>query len=278
MAHLDSVFEHKIAQHAVVATATPRRLIVFIHGWRGDAWSTWGEFGRPPAEDWWAESDLLFVNYDSTSESVVATADRIRARIGDFYPLPNRSMLERDGYLARADITSPYHELILVGHSLGGLVARRALVDALEEWRTDHFSDDLRPAILDAKLRLFSPASAGFQPRGALGALKAAPLWWVAEIFLSRGGAYLDLLPGSDTLISTRLRTERWGVNDARAASLAAEILWANPEKVVATEKYDTDARTRTIDRTDHGSVCKPSMTYDHPYRFVRTGRIDADS
>lgn len=272
MRHVNSRFSHTLGSHALVSTATATRLIVFVHGWRGDATATWGEFAKPPTDEWWGSSDLLFVDYDSTKESVVATADRIRARLKDFYPTPHEHMLVRDGVAVRAGWNAPYEELIIVGHSLGGLVARRALVDALDEWRGKSFTPASRPDILDAALRLFSPASAGFLPRGALGALYAAPLWWVADMFLRRGGAYLDLQPGSATITSTKEWTEAYGVGHEHAGALAASLLWANPEKVVATERYATDAQTRTADGTHHASVCKPTAEYSLPYHFVKTG------
>lgn len=272
MRHIHSRFSHAFAGYAVVSTKPAERLIVFIHGWRGDAAGTWGEFAKPPADEWWAVSDLLFVDYDSTSESVVATADRIRARIKDFYPVPNGEMLVRRGVAVRENWEQPYRELIIVGHSLGGLVARRAVVDAIDEWKGKGFDAVLRPPILDAHLRLFSPASAGFLPRGFVGACQAAPLWWVVEMFLRRGGAYLDLQPGSATITSTKEWTEAYEVGHEHASALAASLLWANPEKVVATERYATDAQTRTADGTDHGSVCKPNAGYSLPYHFVKTG------
>ena len=49
--------------------ARPRRLIAFVHGFRGRALSTWGDFpysgGR---SEYIRESDMLFVEYDSTRE------------------------------------------------------------------------------------------------------------------------------------------------------------------------------------------------------------------
>ena len=275
MPHIDSLFPHDLAQHALVSLQPARRLIVFIHGWRGDATETWGEFVDPPAEDWWDEADLLFVQYDSTAETVLATADRVRERFRDFYPTPSELMVVCEGYAVREDWQRPYDELVLVGHSLGGLVARRVVVDALDEWKSEGYAPDKRAGILDARLRLFSPASGGFLPRGILGALNAAPLWWVVEMFLRRGGAYLDMQPGSETLRTTQAYTEAYGVGDPNASALAASLLWANPEKVVATVRYATDARTRTADGTDHRSVCKPTDEYDLPYRFVRTGQLE---
>jgi len=274
MGHFLSCFEHDLAESAAVTDRTARRLVVFVHGWRGHPLDTWGGFPEPPDDVWWREADLLFVAYDSTKESMTASADRLRSRIGDFYPRPYEAMLTNEVASVRDDRDRDYEELIIVGHSLGAVVARRAVVDALDEWASTDYEGGTRPSILDARLRLFSPASAGFAPRGLLGAFRATPTWWVAEMFLRRGGAYPDLQPGSPVLVSTRKRTERYGSEDVRAGALAAHLLWANPERVVTTERYDTDPVSRTMDGTDHRSVCKPDIGYTAPFHFVQAGTL----
>lgn len=271
--HVDSIFEHDLVRHALVSRRPATRLVIFVHGWRGDATSSWGGFYTPPNDDWWQDADLVFVQYDSTAETVTATSDRIRRQIGDFFPVPYKRMLVDEEGPVRADFDSPYDELVLVGHSLGGLVLRRALVDSMHEWRASGYRAGQRPVILEAALRLFSPASAGFQPRGLLGAFKSAPLWWIAEMFLT-SGAYPDLQRGSVLIKQTQDWTEAYG-GDGRASALAASILWANPERVVITDRYETDARTQTADKTTHSSVCKPSDKYTLPYRFVQKGCTD---
>jgi len=271
--HIPSVFDHSLGGYAMVARKPARRLVVFVHGWRGNAYNSWGDFDTPPNDDWWGAADLLFVEYPSTSESVTASADRMRKYLRDFYPLPNKLMLVSGDFAAREDRDTPYEELVLVGHSLGGLVVRRALVDSIDEWKFDGFPDNKRPMILDASVRLFSPASAGFLPRGLLGAFKEAPIWWLVEMFLS-SGAYPDLKQDSVIIRETRARTEIYK-GDSRAHALSTSILWANPERVVITERYSTDARTRTADGTTHATVCKPTDEYNLPYQFVESGLIE---
>lgn len=273
--HALSDFAHPLAQFALVSEVRARRLVVFIHGWRGKAKETWGDFGvRPPSDQWWSESDLLFVQYDSVKERVTSVADRLRQHIGDFYPTPSAEMLVREGAKARDDISTPYEELILVGHSLGGLVIRRAMVDALDEWRYLNLDATERPTILDGCLRLFSPASAGFEPSDWLGVLRAAPLWWIAEMFLSYGSPYKSLQPKSSLIQATRSRTEAYAEPAELRRLIAAYILWASHESVVETERYTTDALTRSAHRTTHQSVCKPNANYVIPFTFVARGDI----
>ncbi|WP_024477443.1 alpha/beta hydrolase [Arthrobacter sp. CAL618] len=250
------------------------RLVVFIHGFNGKAISTWNEFpGSGRTSDWWKESDMLFVGYDSKRDNITAVASRIRDRLPDFYPTPHQGAMTVGGIPARADTTSSYKELIVVGHSLGGLIARRAMADAAQEHldSSDASTAPDNTEILDAQLRLFSPASAGFRAAGLLGAVRASGLWPALFLYLSRSSAFTDLQPGSTTLLDTRRRTEALA---STYGSLRARILWASPDDVVIPERYDTDYVEYLADGRDHGSVCKPNASYPLPLRFASTGRM----
>jgi alpha-beta hydrolase superfamily lysophospholipase len=169
-----------------------------------------------------------------------------------------------------------YDEVYLVGHSLGGLVIRRALADVAQAWNEEREldKDAPRPRLLDARVRLFSPASAGFQPKGRLALLKALGMWSTVDLVLSQSAAYHDLQPGSQLLESTRKRTEALVKNDKVSfAALRAQIVWANPEHVVATERYDSDPVQASANDTTHLSVCKPHAQYRLPWIFVETGK-----
>jgi alpha-beta hydrolase superfamily lysophospholipase len=254
----------------------PSRLIVFVHGFYGGAVDTWRDF--PDAQDpWWEASDLLFVGYDSFRDNIVGAASRLRRRLPDFYPhLPDRYLMAGSARV-RSSSEDPYGELCVVGHSLGGVLLRRALCDAARHWETARETDEHaeRPPILAADLRLFSPASAGFQASGWLGLLRASPAWAVVRLHLSRSSAFNDLQQDSIILRETRSRTEALvGADRDRFSALRADVLWANPDEVVVTECYTTDRSEDCIDGQNHQSVCKPNWGYLEPWQFVATGAI----
>jgi len=252
------------------------RLVVFVHGFRGQAVSTWYQFPESgDRNDWWRASDFLFVGYDSARDTIVGVATRVSKHLSRFYPHVPTDLLEVGGVRVRPAGTEPYRELLLVGHSLGGVVLRRALCDLAQSWIEHRETDPeaLRPALLDATLRLFSPASAGFRSAGWLGLLQASAFWSALNMYLRRSSAYTDLQPRSDLLANTRQRTERL-VSDHRQelAALRASILWANPDDVVLAERYDTDHVDDSVDGTSHITVCKPSNAYEMPWPFVEHG------
>ncbi len=214
---------------------------------------------------------MLFVGYKSTRDNITSVADRLRRKLPDFYPIPFPPAMNVKGVAPRDDVSTPYEELILVGHSLGGLVIRCALVDAAQHWVNETPGTAL-PILLSAQTRLFSPASAGFRPAGFLALAEA--LGWLrgAEIRLRMSSAYTDLQPGSSTLVGTKERTEEL-CRTSQVPALRARILWANPDDVVMAEWYSTDAFRDSEDGQSHLTVCKPDDNYPRPWQFVETGR-----
>lgn len=245
-----------------------KRLVVFVHGFNGSAVESWNEF--PVAggfRDWWSASDLLFVTYPSTRDSVAGAAYRLRQRLPDFYPTPHPAAMG-NRHPARDNTKEPYSELILVGHSLGGVVLRRALADAAQI----HKDDGTSSILLESSLRLFSPAQGGFRPTKGVGALRASPLWKFIEIILRASNSYADLEPGSGALTDLRRRTEALAVD---YAALRAATIWANPDEIVADQSYDTDRVDSFVDGKNHRSICKPKRyEYEVPWDFAESGSL----
>lgn len=251
-----------------------KRLVVFVHGFRGGPVASWRQFPLAgQRSDWWRTADLLFVGYASERDNILGVSNRLRQTLPEFYPsLPDELLGPGRGPLVRPP-SGKYEELVLAGHSLGGVIVRRLLCDAAEQWLAELEADPNapRPPILDASVRLFSPASAGFRPGGSLGMLRALPLWTYINVYLRRSTAYTDLQPSSVFLRETKSRTEAVlvGSRASELKALRAEILWANPDEVVLTERYTSDRPDRSADDTTHRSVCKPDDAYELPWDFV---------
>ncbi|SFU10859.1 hypothetical protein SAMN04487915_11158 [Arthrobacter sp. ov118] len=248
-----------------------KRLIIFVHGFLGQTVSTWKEFqhsGR--VGQWWREADMLFVGYKSTRVNVASVGHLLIRQLPLFFPTPFPPAMQVKGVAVRDDTMSPYEELILVGHSLGGLVVRCALVEAAQQW---HYSPPgtERPILLSAQTRLFSPATAGFRPAGFLGLAEAFGMRGISEMYLRMSSAYLDLQPDSSMIQETQSRTKYFYEKTSEPA-LQARILWANPDNVVKAEGYMTDLFADSVDGKSHLTVCKPHDGYTRPWQFVESG------
>lgn len=255
----------------------PVRLIVFVHGFGGKTVKAWNEFALSGATSaWWRECDMLFIGYDSLRERPGETAAWLRRRLPDFYPAPPTELFQARDALAREPAQTSYRELFLVGHSLGGFILRLALLQQARKWLFEDREVDAsvaRPTLLDGKLRLFSPASAGFQPTGLLAMLTS--VFSLGMVALEGAPAFIALRRDSDLLEQTRNDTEAL-VSDhvSELSALRARIMWARPERVVERDGYRTDYEAESlVPQRTHSEVCKPCPGYEQPRRFVETGR-----
>lgn len=260
-----------------LSATAPVRLVVFVHGFGGKTVNTWNEFQQSGhAGAWWRESDMLFVGYESLQERPGETAAWIRRRLADFYPRLPPGISVRGDVGARTSAVLPYRELVLVGHSLGGLILRLVLLQQARTWLLEDraiSSHAPRPPLLDAQLRLFSPASAGFQPAGLLAMLTC--VLSAGTVVLRGAPAFTALRQDSDLLARTRQETEALvGRHSGDLAALRARIMWARPEQVVERDGYETDYEADSLVPTrGHIAVCKPHVGYEQPRQFVETGR-----
>jgi hypothetical protein len=242
----------------------PSRLVVFVHGFNGKPVKTWRQFDQPdPNRAWWAQSDLLFVGYNSLSDSIVGVANRLRKLLPDFYP----------SNAVEPDEPRTYQELFVLAHSLGGLIVRRAVLDSVELWLQRGKAGE-KPVLVDSAVRLFSPAIAGYRLAGILGVVKAFGLINGVEVYLNKASAFIDLEPDSYIIKSTRKGTEKLVLEGAGFQSaLQPAIVWASPDNIVIEGRYDTDEVDDSWDRTTHTSVCKPKrLKFEKPWIFAESG------
>ena len=258
-----------------VSTQSATRLVVFVHGFHGRAVETWREFNVPADRAWWGETDMLFVGYDSMKENTLSVVHRLMSVLPQLFPMLPAAMTLALGARIRPE-DARYRELVLVGHSLGGVIVRRLLAETAREWDVDGApAGAARPLVLDATAYLFSPASEGFLPKGWIGVAKELGMLRIADVRLRKAPAYSEVQPNSALLRETRKTTKRLvKIHGKQLDSLRASILWANPDAVVQVENYPTDRRSRSVDNSSHVKICKPGPAYQAPWDFVEGGRI----
>ncbi|ACV79056.1 hypothetical protein Namu_2710 [Nakamurella multipartita DSM 44233] len=268
-----------------VSHQPPDRLVIFVHGFMGKSVKTWRQFDAGGGvSDWWRKSDMLFFGYSSLSDSVAATSNRLRQLLFDFYPHPPTGPLFLDNSPIRPHIEMPYKELVIVGHSLGGLVVRCALLYIAENWHKPHSgAESPPPDVLSARVFLFSPATGGFRPSGKVALARELGLLRFAELRLNMAPAYLELAVNSATLNSIRTRTrtllDEFGNEGLQA--LRPTVLFANPDDVVNYDTYWHDTQHDSQDGRSHSSVCKPNQSYWAPWYMVEANvariRVERD-
>jgi pimeloyl-ACP methyl ester carboxylesterase len=291
--HDVTITGHEGCYALISASPLTDTAVVFVHGFWGDAHSTWHQIqvlidNEALPHNWCGNADLFFFEYRGASENVGKNADSLRQFLSQVFPTPSQSFFVED--IRELDWTlsfglayvrireGPYHysKLILVGHSLGGLVIRKLILDELKRLRDEVQSPNWlrewsRRPILGAKLRLFSPAHLGFQPKGVPGvafglknigaAMRVALTWW---------RAFSELSPGAEIIRDVRSQTENYAKACPAIPALAASVYWADREDIVVIGDYECDhAPAYGHNQTNHISVCKPTLTYLNPLAFI---------
>jgi pimeloyl-ACP methyl ester carboxylesterase len=287
--HLHSYIPGFKNSFALISTAKPDlvdRAVVFVHGFNGSARSTWTDFisliDSVDNRSWWDHSDIYFFHYRwaSVFRQVSRNALSLLNFLEAIFPQPPPEL-----FPASSDALPTQHaykHLALVGHSEGGLLTRKIILDVagdddrLEKYRrspTRATDPEPQPeGLLVADLRLFAPAIAGEALTGFLGILASSPI--VAPV-LHVSAAKTSMASPSSPVVTTRQNTEYYS-EFLSMPCFRAHILWADNDHVVLSEKYLRDRACKNLrPLTDHSSVCKPSLLYLLPVHFVEKGVVD---
>ena len=244
--------------------------IVFVHGFLGDPHETWYAFqdlviSHPTAATYWNKRDLFFFTYKSFDDVIETSARSLLRFLNLIFPSPPANILSilDDVHAPKrlASLDSParaYRQLVLVGHSEGGLVIRKAVVIGEKEANP----------ISKAKLVLFAPAISGVNPAGFYGMLMASPANWIALVSLGRSFAYRDMNSSrfltdvtNDTLDARNIHPEH--------TALWAKVIFGSKEDVVEPVKWPGDNQVAEEVGKNHLSVCKPKRGYDRPITHI---------
>ncbi len=243
----------------LLAVHPNRKALLFIHGFNGNAIRTWSDFHELlPKCSTCSGHDVFFYGYDGLRAEMNASAAIFRVFLHRFFEETQSLLTNNLPESAQREDDFQYDELVVVAHSLGAVIARRALLDATREdsdW------------VAKTKLVLYSPAHKGarvadlaleaassfrFLKFFALGALFKSPL--VEE--LRQDSPWLRKLL-EDTEVATKDRANRH--------LIAKRVIIAEYEKIVVNEIFGDDPPPHTIPDTTHTTVCKPTEDFQQP-------------
>lgn len=247
--------------------------VVFVHGFLGDTEGTWLNFqgmidsqhARYPR---WAKCDVFFFSYPSFFQEITDSGEQFLEFTSAIYPKPPdwlfsipKSLPGIPAGVVVLDLPQhTYESLILVGHSEGCIVIRRAVTIAYKR-ETQH------PILKSGMLALFAPAHLGFQPTGwiraclAVGRVEAiiVPLLNFSPAFAEMKEKELLEQIREDTTIfweKTHLDVMR------------ARVLFGK-ERIVVKGEFTNDILEASEPGKNHVSICKPKADYARPIDFV---------
>lgn len=239
----------------------PTALVVFVHGFRGDALETWQPFDRiATGSEAFREVDLVFFGYDAHYSNVMASSSFLYDFLKDAVAGPEAIVSALLPKL-RADRSKGYKRIVLVAHSLGAVVCRWALLRAVEEkkeWREN------------VKMLLFAPAHSG-SDLGAVASAAFSNVPWVplfVEAVKAKVPLVKELDPESRILTELAERVRRASPNEL--CLRAHRVIVAEREIVVSNLPFPGDPCPDALRDTDHVSVCKPSSRVHKAVGFLQ--------
>ncbi len=229
----------------------PTRLVVFVHGFIGesiDTWKCFPELLRTTRD--FAKCDVVFYGYKSLKGQVNNNALR-------FYRCLEK-LLETETVKRGID----YDKVVLVAHSLGSIVVRRALLNA---------KDEKKPWLAKCRMVLFAPAHRGARVQKIV--LNALPV--VGRVLGGLGLLTMpvldDLQPDSETIENLIRDSQSYIDRGEGDFTIAHTVVWAGNELVVHNEKFCSDPVAQEFEEKTHTSVCKPVVRdYEDPLHIVR--------
>jgi pimeloyl-ACP methyl ester carboxylesterase len=257
----------------LLANQNANTALLFVHGWGGSASGTWEDFQRAVRfSPETAAADAFFLNYPTRRTTVPFCAGEARRFLRDLLHDPANTMV--NGSLPRGVARRApgirYDRVVVIAHSMGAVVVRRALLDLDRPDAANALDDADRAKI---RLLFFAPAHTG----------STLPL-------LIASGLGLDAVPGAKMLgelLSVRYRSlrdlaigsrflgklagdnaaarERRQAAGASTGHLIAFVFHAENDKVVEQDDFDLDPPLDGVMDKHHRSLCKPDETYRKP-------------
>lgn len=242
---------------ALFAVRPARKALLFIHGFSGNAITTWSDFHLLlPQCSRCAGHDLYFYGYDGLRAELNASAALFRESLQRLLGQTNEFLTRNLPPSARRDAAYGYDEVVIAAHSLGAVIARRALLDATRSGS---------PWVRNVKLVLFAPAHRGARVTEL--ALEASSFGFL-RLFspvIRFQSPLIDALKRDSPTLTKLADDTRASIAAGNTHLIAAKVVLAHYERIVENEPFCDDPPPVSIPDTTHTSVCKPNPHFRDP-------------
>jgi len=259
---------NSIAHWAFICDGTA---FLFVHGFNGHATRTWDLFpgyliSNPVISNDTTNlkrADAIFYGYDSLTKQVWTNADRLY----DLLRLmgTNPSDMVVNPTLSEESHRPPafsYNRIILVSHSLGAVLCRKALLKAYRKkdlWLNKIALIQFAPADMGAHLPILLKEV-------MFPLLPTSILYGYVKLYAQ---VIFDVSVGSEPLKRLREDTLECLRNDPAAPLKARCVVHASDERVVVQDEFIPDEEMIRIDGKGHSEVCKPTKDYMKPLEIL---------
>lgn len=249
----DSTFKTAAGTVCYWSRRPRRRLLLFVHGYRGHAEETWSDFPRllrhTPET---AGADLCFYGYNAANCQIDISA----SLLSDFLGALSRAAF-RYRRTFHSDVSaneSPWDDVYFVAHSLGAVIVRKCLLDDIT------YS---RPRPYRTRMVLYAPAHLGttlLDPHGAGNRLTSGWLAEMMRVIGRRATPVLDQLRQGSPALKKLLTETKQALARGNAHHLVARmVVFGEFEDVVVVSRFLEDPQPRILPHRTHYCVCKPT-------------------
>jgi alpha-beta hydrolase superfamily lysophospholipase len=237
------------------------KLIVFVHGFIGHATDTWLDFpGMLTADSRARDVDVVFYGYDALYRQAGTSAALFREFLTRLVEPPHDV-----GQSVQRPPAPPYDHVVIVAHSLGAVISRRALLD---------LGRARKPWVQSLRLVLFAPAHSGSYAAAITSAALSSQGWQLLKLAASAAQYKLPLLTDlqKGSVVLTRLEQDTRRALDAapdqRSHLVPDSVIWANDDLVVINAPFCDDPLEKPWEG-NHTSICKPTSSFRDPVEAV---------
>lgn len=241
--------------------------VIFVHGFGGHATDTWRDFPTALANaSRCSGADLIFFSYDSLRSQVPFSAAQLRDFLNRLETDPANSFIKPSvADHRRSDDHFRYRRVLLIGHSLGAVVIREALVQAAMDPVSRRWLGNIA-------IGLFAPAHKGARildlASDALGAVKLTFFKVIA-----RGALQVldDLEPESAVLKKLEEDTATLIRDQVADCFIAGAVVQGQRDQVVGMARFCQDPGPIIVTDKGHTDICKPKRDYRKPVEIVES-------
>ena len=274
------LFSQKLPTHGVESCVwwahnPTGKALVFVHGFAGQALSTWAGFPSrlcddPKCAGW----DLYFFGYDGRHTEAASSAAKLEGLLDAMAKSPADVFKASTAWQRSARVhPATYERVVLVAHSLGAIVARRAMLGG-------YTRRPQTPWATKVELFLYAPAHLG--ARVAL--LVREIMGPLAERFVAIAQAFKKYLvlrdvdaalgaKGSLGRFQSMLdETSKEVVNPPRANLGAIGLVWKENDMIVTNDRLPPDPSIEpdhVLSDCTHSTVCKPTESFPQPFKLL---------